>query len=63
MGENMECPACGIRFKSIWYSPHCPNCGGWYEYPDPDEDNEPVGDDGYPLDMDDETKAWLSTNH
>ena len=25
-------------------------------------DDKPVGDDGYPLDMDDETKAWLSTN-
>lgn len=24
--------------------------------------DEPVGDDGYPLDMDDETKAWLSAN-
>jgi hypothetical protein len=33
-----------------------------YAYPVDDDDDEPIGDDGYPLDMDDETKAWLSTN-
>jgi hypothetical protein len=35
-----------------------------YQYDDDDENyyDEPYGHDGYPLDMDDETKAWLSTN-
>lgn len=25
--------------------------------------DEPLGDDGYPLDMDDETKSWLRGNY
>jgi hypothetical protein len=70
---QLDCPNCGE--KNISYP--CRHCGYdpdmrlepfWspeidQAYEDAySDDAEPVGDDGYPLDMDDETKAWLSTN-
>lgn len=45
--EQWECVWCGALFDL--------NCVE-------DDDDTPLGDDGYPLDMDDETKAWLRTN-
>lgn len=44
---------------------HCLNCDQYFEggcIDEGDFEGEELGDDGYPLDMDDTTKAWLSTN-
>lgn len=70
---QLDCPNCGEKNISGYPCRHCsydpdmhlesywsPEIDQIYE--DAYSDDEPVGDDGYPLDMDDETKAWLSTN-
>lgn len=55
------CPCCGSSLNCPCTGEERDSC--WQHYVDDDTtDIEPVGDDGYPLDMDDETKAWLRTN-
>lgn len=39
----------------------CVYCGALFDL-NCTEDDTVYGDDGYPLDMDEETKAWLRTN-